>query len=1139
MKKVVETYIKSKTIQALAEEIKKDNANIFLNSCVGSAFAFVVSSIDTILNHKTHLVIMETKEEAAYFCNDLETLLDDEQGDYSTKHVVFYPAATDKQKRSNDSTALKLQVLNRLNKEENLIVVSYPEAIEERVVQKQALDERKIVLKQGQKLSIDDLISELDDYGFECVDFVVDSGQYAIRGGILDVYSFADQLPYRIEMNGDSVESLRTFDIASQLSIEEKESFIIIPNLQQIQLEISNEKLENWGGFKEDSQIIARNFGLESLFSYLKSDTVIWTRNLSICLEKVSTSFEASQMKDNYLTRGELTDSISKFSLIQTGLYFGNKGNKTFYFSTSLQPSFNLDFSLFADKLEDLSLQGYDNMFFVRDEKQRQRIENIIKEYESDGKIIKVRFLDYSISAGFTDNELKQSLFTDHQLFNRYNRYHIQDNVDKRESITIDELINLKPGDYVTHIDYGVGKFSGLEKLNNNGREQEAIRLIYKNNDILYVSIHSLHKISRYTSNEGTEPKLNRLGSSTWQTLKERTKKKVKDIAKDLIKLYAQRKASKGFAFSVDSYLQNTLEASFIYEDTPDQYKATKAVKRDMEQDYPMDRLVCGDVGFGKTEVAIRAAFKAVNDSKQVAVLVPTTILAFQHYKTFSERLKNMPCKVDYLNRFRSSKEKKEILQNLKSGKIDILIGTHAIVSKNVEFKDLGLLIIDEEQKFGVSIKEKLKQMKVNVDTLTLTATPIPRTLQFSLMGARDLSVINTPPPNRQPITTEIISIGFNDKNDSLSRKGTELSGSQMQIKKAIVNELNRGGQVFFVHNRVQSLENVYSLIKKLVPQARIAIGHGQMDGKELEKIMMDFINEEYDILLSTTIVENGLDIPNVNTIIINEAQNYGLSDLHQLRGRVGRSNKKAYCYLLIPSEEILTDQAYKRLQAICEFSSIGSGFALSMRDLDIRGAGNILGAEQSGFISDIGYDTYNKILLEAIEELRESDFSSLYPQQEKDYVKECIIETDLEVLIPDKYISNITERFKIYKELDSFSTEEELISLQKELRDRFGKIPQQTLDLFDIVRIRKMAKDMAVEKLVLKRDKAQLTFVRNKESKFYASEKFQHVLLFANQFANRCLLKEENDSLTLVIKDVKTVSQAKQILSLISSPEF
>lgn len=1094
MKEVLKTYLANHTTQSLIKELQKPKAEAVLRSCVGSAFAFTVASVDGILKNKNHLLIAESMQEAAYLTNDLEELLQDEKEDYTTKHVVFYPTLYTKQggkeKINIDNSILRLQVLNRLNKGEKLIVVTYPESIEEKVVKKDFLKNRQIYLRKKDELDIESLIAQLDDYGFEYVDFVVAGGQYALRGSIIDVFSFDRQLPYRIELNGDEIESIRSFDIATQMSIEEKESLLIIPNLEK---ENEAEKV--------------------SLFSYFDKDTLIWTKNLPVALENIAEVYEAKTMQETYLTRKEIVESISEYSTIEIGLVFQKAQNTDFEFYTSLQPSFNQDFSLFADKLEELSLQGYDNMFFVRDDKQKQRIENIINEYKQRDKILKVRYLDFSLSSGFIDNENKRSYFTDHQLFNRYNRYHIQNNTDKRESLTIDELINLKPGDYVVHMDYGVGKFSGLEKLTNNGKVQEAIRLIYKNNDILYVSIHSLHKISRYTSSDGTEPKLNRLGSSAWQTLKEKTKKKVKDIAKDLIKLYAQRKASKGFAFSTDSYLQNELEASFMYEDTPDQYKAVKAVKKDMELSFPMDRLVCGDVGFGKTEVAIRASFKAVNDSKQVAVLVPTTILAFQHYKTFSERLKNMPCRVDYLNRFRTAKEKTQILKDLKEGRIDILVGTHAMVSKNVEFKDLGLLIIDEEQKFGVSVKEKIKQLKVNIDTLTLTATPIPRTLQFSLMGARDLSVINTPPPNRQPISTQIV----NGLDEDI-------------VRKAIVNELNRGGQVFFVHNRIQNLENIRTLLNKLVPQARIVVGHGQMDGKELEKIMMDFINEQYDILLSTTIIENGLDIPNVNTIFINDAQNYGLSDLHQLRGRVGRSNKKSYCYLIIPSENILTEQAYKRLQAISEFSSIGSGFALSMRDLDIRGAGNILGAEQSGFISDIGYDTYNKILQEAMEELKENDYAYLYKEEKKDFVKECLVETDMEVLIPDNYISNVTERFKIYKELDSMSEEEDLQRLTKELRDRFGKIPQQTLDLFDIVRIRKMAKLLAVENLKLKKDKALLTFVKEKESKFYSSEKFQRIILFANQFPTRCLIKEENQTLALIVNDIKSVSQAKKM---------
>ena len=798
--------------------------------------------------------------------NDLEEWLQDNKEDYHTKKVLFYPALSyGTNTNESDNIALRLQVLNRLEKQENVLIISYLEAIAGKVAKKETLTNKKIRIQKGERLDVDSLIENLDSYGFECVDFVVRSGEYALRGGIIDIFSYSEQMPCRIELNGDDIESLRSFDVATQLSLKEKEYLFIVPSLEEE---------------KEDYS--------SSFFDYLNENTIIWTKNLPVSIEKIQEKDNIHVVSNNLLSKEEILEAIADYTVIETGISYFERNAKKIEYSTESQTSFNQNFSLFVSKLEDLTLQGYNNNILVRDEKQKERIKNILNEYGQKGKIIQVKYLDFPISSGFIDNENKLSFFTDHQLFDRYNRYRILDNSNKREQLTVDDLIKLKPGDFVTHMDYGVGKFSGLEKLVNNGKEQEAIRLIYKNNDILYVSIHSLHKISRYTSSEGSEPTLNRLGSKTWQALKDKTKKKVKDIAKDLIKLYAQRKASSGFAFSEDSYMQNELEASFIYEDTPDQYKATKDVKKDMEQTYPMDRLICADVGFGKTEVAIRAAFKAVADSKQVAVLVPTTILAFQHYKTFSERLKNMPCKVDYLNRFRSAKEKSQILKELKEGKIDILIGTHIIANKNTEFKDLGLLIIDEEQKFGVSVKEKIKQMKINIDTLTLTATPIPRTLQFSLMGARDLSIINTPPLNRQPINTQLV-----------------YSLNEQIIQSAIVEELNRGGQVFFVHNRVQSLGNMEAFLHKLVPKARIGVGHGQMDGKELEQVMMDFINEEYDILLSTTIVENGLDIPNANTIIINDAQNYGLSDLHQLRGRVGRSNKKAFCYLIKPGEHL------------------------------------------------------------------------------------------------------------------------------------------------------------------------------------------------------------------------------------------
>ncbi|MDY4583661.1 MAG: transcription-repair coupling factor [Candidatus Onthomorpha sp.] len=730
-----------------------------------------------------------------------------------------------------------------------------------------------------------------------------------------------------------------------------------------------------------------------------------------------------------------------------------------------------------------------------------------------------LHFIRAGFQGGFIDHSTKTLLFTDHQIFNRFHASRLDDNSSQRERLTMEDLMTLKPGDYVTHIDYGVGKFGGLEKINNNGRVQETIRLVYKDNDILYVSIHALHKVSRYCGKEGIEPKLNRLGSTAWQKLKNKTKSKVKDIAKELIALYAKRKMSKGFAFSPDSYLQNELEASFLYEDTPDQYKATRDVKHDMESSCPMDRLVCGDVGFGKTEVAIRAAFKAACDGKQVAVLVPTTILAFQHYKSFSERLEHFACKVDYLNRFRTRKEIKEILKDLESGKIDVLIGTHRILSKDVHFKDLGLLIIDEEHKFGVSVKEKLKTLKVNIDTLTLTATPIPRTLQFSLMGARDLSVINTPPANRQPVNTEIIP--FNRE----------------KIRDVIMFELSRSGQVYFVHNRVQNIEEVAELIRQLVPMARVVAAHGQMKGEELEEIMMDFIEGEFDVLVSTTIVENGLDIPNANTIIINQAQNYGLSDLHQLRGRVGRSNKKAFCYLIAPDECVLSDEAAKRLRAIEEFSAIGSGFAIAMRDLDIRGAGNILGAEQSGFITEIGFDAYQKILNEAMHELKTTEFKELFSDQvtkDGSYVENCTIETDLEIFIPDTYISDIVERLKVYKRLDNMEEDIEVEKLKSELADRFGRVPKQTSELFEVVKLRRLAKKLAIEKLSLKRGKLTACFISDQQSEFYSSELFGRLLHYVQCYPRLCALQQSDDKLSLTIDQVGNVYSAVKIFQTI-----
>lgn len=1124
MRSVVADYSNEIKMQDLVKEITKINSKVNISTLAGSFFAFVVAAIKNLTPQLNHLIVLPDKDSAAYLSNDLETLFEETELDYTQKSILFYPA-TSKQPYSSDrienaNIILRLGTLNRLNNGEKLVVVTYAEAICEKVASKRLIKSKSITIKRGDNISIDNLIDILTEYNFEMVDFVTKSGEYAIRGGIIDIFSFSQQKPLRVEMIGDTVESIRTFDIVSQMSITKIDSFVVVPNLQNN---------ENTNEIKS-----------EDFFSYFGNDTVIWTKELAITMKKIAdyyslaekiyaqneNAIEKLQPKDLFSSKQEICSSIKKYNTVELGLSYFDFEYIHFDYSTQEQPLFNKNMDLFAQKLEQLTFDGYNNHFLVKDDKQKQRIERVIEQYVAKERMIKVDYLPFNISQGFIDNERKEIYFTDHQLFNRFHRYTIQDSAEDNERLTIEDLVALKPGDYVTHIDYGVGIFSGLEKIDNNGKQQEAIRLIYKNNDVLYISIHSLHKISRYSGKEGIEPKLNRLGSSAWQQLKQKTKKKVKDIAKDLIRLYAQRKASKGFQYSQDSYLQHELEASFLFEDTIDQYKATKAVKQDMEKPYPMDRLVCGDVGFGKTEVAIRAAFKAVCDNKQVAVLVPTTILAFQHYKTFSERLQNLPCKVDYLNRFRTIKEKSKIQEDLKAGKIDILIGTHKIVGKDIDFKDLGLLIVDEEQKFGVSMKEKLRQMKVNVDTLTLTATPIPRTLQFSLMGARDLSVISTPPANRQPVTTQVSTF---DKD---------------LIRNAITKELSRGGQVFFVHNRVQNIYEIASLVECLVPNARVGVGHGKMEGIQLENVMLDFINEEYDVLVATTIVENGLDIPNANTIIINDAHTYGLSDLHQLRGRVGRSNKKAFCYLLIPNKEVMTEQAHRRLVAIEEFSSIGSGFAIAMRDLDIRGAGNILGAEQSGFISEVGYDMYNKILVEAMQELKEDEFKELFDKENQNNIesfsgviktsKECTIETDLEVLIPDNYITNITERLKIYKELDSITDDEELSILMEELSDRFGKIPTQTLDLFEIVKIRKIASGLGIEKLVLKRSKMQINFTSS-QINFVDKSKFQNILSFVNKYSQHCQLKEEGEILQLTIEKVKSVSQAKKILCYFS----
>ena len=981
------------------------------------------------------------------------------------------------------------------------MIVSYPQAVSEKVVASRTLHSKMISVRTGDTLDIDEFIDKLDDYGFERVSQVYDAGQFSLRGGIIDVYSFASQQPFRIEVFGDQVDSIRTFDIASQLSIEIKDQITILADNSSTQT--LTEKV--------------------ALTDYLPQDTIIWVEERKRCTAEFASAEQLNKEHEAIFASSEQMEALltqnTNVDILHSETAYPERYSYILSLECEGQMQFNSSFDLLIKELEKWFEQSYTCFIGVNDRKQQDRIEKIIDEFKPKDHILNLHFIRAGFQGGFIDHSTKTLLFTDHQIFNRFHASRLDDNSSQRERLTMEDLMTLKPGDYVTHIDYGVGKFGGLEKINNNGRVQETIRLVYKDNDILYVSIHALHKVSRYCGKEGIEPKLNRLGSTAWQKLKNKTKSKVKDIAKELIALYAKRKMSKGFAFSPDSYLQNELEASFLYEDTPDQYKATRDVKHDMESSCPMDRLVCGDVGFGKTEVAIRAAFKAACDGKQVAVLVPTTILAFQHYKSFSERLEHFACKVDYLNRFRTRKEIKEILKDLESGKIDVLIGTHRILSKDVHFKDLGLLIIDEEHKFGVSVKEKLKTLKVNIDTLTLTATPIPRTLQFSLMGARDLSVINTPPANRQPVNTEIIP--FNRE----------------KIRDVIMFELSRSGQVYFVHNRVQNIEEVAELIRQLVPMARVVAAHGQMKGEELEEIMMDFIEGEFDVLVSTTIVENGLDIPNANTIIINQAQNYGLSDLHQLRGRVGRSNKKAFCYLIAPDECVLSDEAAKRLRAIEEFSAIGSGFAIAMRDLDIRGAGNILGAEQSGFITEIGFDAYQKILNEAMHELKTTEFKELFSDQvtkDGSYVENCTIETDLEIFIPDTYISDIVERLKVYKRLDNMEEDIEVEKLKSELADRFGRVPKQTSELFEVVKLRRLAKKLAIEKLSLKRGKLTACFISDQQSEFYSSELFGRLLHYVQCYPRLCALQQSDNKLSLTIDQVGNVYSAVKIFQTI-----
>ncbi len=1060
---------------------------------------------------RTHVWIAGDKEEAAYLQNDLAGLLEQ-------KPVHFFPDSFKRprffEELNSTQTLERADTVNRLAiaSASGELVVTYPEALMERVVAPAALNAARIDIHKGERLDVDTVIEVLAEHGFHREDFVFEPGQFAIRGGIVDIFSFDNERPYRIELFDDEVESIRTFNPLTQLSVAEIARVSIVPNLHT--------------NFQQAQKV--------PFFEVLPPNAVLWIQDaeqlkahLELCAEKAAefkatlSTLDESDLavffrNETFLSPELVMDAIQKFPLVVIG---GERQPFHFHLTVDAagkpQPAFHKQFNLLIDNLHQNTRKGFTNYIFTDNPRQVERFHHIFEDLRADAKFHPVIC---AIHEGFIDEGLKVACYTDHQIFERFHRYKLKQGYTKEMALNVRMLNELQPGDFVTHIDHGIGRYSGLEKININGHLQEAVRLIYKNNDILYVSINSLHKIAKYASKDGTVPVLHKLGSETWKNLKAKTKKKVKDIAKELIQLYARRKSSPGFGFSPDNYLQTELEASFIYEDTPDQLKATQDVKEDMLKMYPMDRLICGDVGFGKTEVAVRAAFKAILDKKQVAVLVPTTILALQHYKTFSDRLKEFGAEVDYLNRFRSAKEKKEILERLKEGKIDLIIGTHALLGKEVGFKDLGLLVIDEEQKFGVASKERLRNLKVNVDTLTLTATPIPRTLQFSLMAARDLSVIRTPPPNRQPIHTEVRVF-----NEAL-------------IKESIYYEINRGGQVFFVHNRVKSLPDMMAMLQRICPDVEFRMAHGQLELDRLEKTLVDFIDKQFDVLVCTNIIETGLDIPNANTIIITDAHQFGMSDLHQLRGRVGRSNRKAFCYLLSPPMSTLTSDARKRLRTIEEFSDLGSGFQIAMRDLDIRGAGNLLGAEQSGFIADIGFETFQRILDEAMHELKETEFKEIFAEDLRKnprFVTDVVIDTDVEMLIPSEYVSNITERLSLYTELDSIETEEALTQFADNLRDRFGRLPVQVRELFEGLRLRWVCRRLGFERIVLKNNKLRAYFVENPQSSFYETATFRNIIGFVSSkgSSHGLSFKQSNKSFILVKDGVKSLKGTKAVL--------
>ena len=1104
LKTITQKYDNAAITSQVVQDIKEAKQQISIPNLAGSALSFLIRSIFLQVEIPL-LLILNNKEQAAYYLNDLEQLLGEQ-------NLLFFPGSYRRpyqiEEVDNANILLRTEVLNRINsRRKPAIIVTYPDALFEQVITKSELNSHTLNLTVGDEFSLEFINEVLFEYHFEKVDFVSQPGEFAVRGGIIDVFSYSYEVPYRVEFFGNEIDSIRTFDVETQLSLDKLNRFSIIPNVANKQLEEKR----------------------QSFLQYISRHTLIWTQDELLLSERLDKLFdkakEAFQDIDSPLNHAKPEELFIEGNRIKEELnevirICTNKSDARTVWQTLPQPTFNKHFDLLTKNLQENTEKGIANYLFCDNEKQAKRFEDVFSNMEEE---IQYKTLVFPLYQGFIDPQLKIACYTDHQIFGRYHKFRLKTGFKKKQAITLKELTSLHIGDYVTHIDHGIGKFGGLQKIDVEGKQQEAIKLVYADRDILYISIHSLHKITKFNGKDGTPPKIYKLGTGTWKKLTKKTKARVKQIAFDLIQLYAKRKMQKGHQYHPDSSMQHELEASFMYEDTPDQYKATQDIKEDMESERPMDRLICGDVGFGKTEVAIRAAFKAVDNGLQVAVLVPTTILAFQHYRSFKERYKDFPVTVDYLNRFRTAKERRDVLENLESGSLDVVIGTHQLVNKKVIFKNLGLLIVDEEQKFGVGIKDKLKTIKENIDTLTLTATPIPRTLQFSLMAARDMSVINTAPPNRHPIDTQVI------------RWNKEI------IRDALQYEISRGGQVFFIHNRIENIKEVAGMLQRLLPDVKIGIGHGQMDGKKLEQLMLSFISNEFDILVSTTIVENGLDVPNANTIFINNANNFGLSDLHQMRGRVGRSNKKAFCYLITPPYHAMTPDAFKRIQAIQLFSDLGSGFGIAMKDLEIRGAGDLLGGEQSGFINDIGFETYQKILNEAIEELKEKEFKTLYSEEdnsEKIYVREVQLDTDLELLIPDDYINVISERLSLYTTLSEVKDLDALNEFNKDITDRFGAPPKQVSDLLLSMQLKWQAQKMGFEKIVLKRKTMIGYFISNQQSDFYSTPVFSQIMTFTAKNPTIGRLKEKKGSkglrLLMRFEGVTSVQHALELLQKI-----